>query len=151
LVYHSNWIIHGRNNLVLYFYLFLVVGGLLAFFASAARHIPHDQYIGTIFKILERTPLIGPFYKMDTVNKINEMLPIWHRQKLNYYENPYLGSYHWYIIFVSFSLPYMLLFLTSYSNPGIITSGNVMKVLTRYDYDWILFHDKFCVSCLLQK
>lgn len=150
---YFGWIIYEKHNLVLYFYLFLVGGGGFVFFSTCAMHIPYDNLFRNIFIAGSQAPIFGAWFVkiLDNTEKFNQHLPKWHTDTLEFYRNPYLSTNHWYYMVVIFILPYISLYKVSSADPGKITNENIQQHLKSYDYDYIIFHDKFCTTCLLQK
>jgi hypothetical protein len=152
LEHYFGWILNDAHNLVVYFYLFLVTGGMATFFFTTALYIPHDPFVKSLFVQMTAVPLIGDWFKLRLeVPKFSQLLPEWHLNTLTYYENQYVSSFHWYIIPLLFVMPYISLRLTSKTNAGRVTRQNLDKLLLIYDYDYVLFDNKFCSTCLLQK
>ncbi|KAI8813870.1 DHHC palmitoyltransferase-domain-containing protein [Cladochytrium replicatum] len=64
---------------------------------------------------------------------------------------PYLGSFHRVLVPLAISACLGSFALASYSDPGAVTSSNVRKALKIYDYDHVIFAEKQCSTCLIDK
>lgn len=54
-----------------------------------------------------------------------------------------------FIIPISIVSPYLFFVLTSYTDPGKVSSDNWRNVVRLYPYDYTLFHPKYCSTCKL--
>ncbi|ORX73516.1 zf-DHHC-domain-containing protein [Anaeromyces robustus] len=65
--------------------------------------------------------------------------------------NQFLGPIHFYIMPVVIAFIYVSFYVASVSNPGYVTKENVDKLCKHFKYDHILFSERTCETCKLQK
>ncbi|KAK4282840.1 hypothetical protein QN277_014168 [Acacia crassicarpa] len=63
----------------------------------------------------------------------------------------YLSGIHRYTSLLAVAVGILLFLLTSFSDPGTINSANVSQYLSAYPYDNIIYAEKECSTCKIQK
>ncbi|XP_054804998.1 probable protein S-acyltransferase 17 [Prosopis cineraria] len=63
----------------------------------------------------------------------------------------YLSGIHRYTSLLAVAVGILLFLLTSFSDPGTINSANVSQYLSAYPYDNIIYAEKECLTCKIQK
>ncbi|KAJ2898572.1 DHHC zinc finger domain-containing protein [Zalerion maritima] len=65
---------------------------------------------------------------------------------------PSLSSFHKLFGVIAILLPYLFIYLSAYTSPGLITAENLPYHLYLYPYDFTLFHPgQFCKTCRIPK
>ncbi|KAH7425753.1 hypothetical protein KP509_11G069200 [Ceratopteris richardii] len=64
-----------------------------------------------------------------------------------YIPGPYLSAIHWYLGTGSVVMGLLLFLLTSFSDPGFVSSSNVSDYLAMFPYDGVLYEEKICSTC----
>ncbi|KAL2942278.1 putative protein S-acyltransferase 17 [Bienertia sinuspersici] len=68
-----------------------------------------------------------------------------------YIPNYYLGEIHRYISVLAVGVGFGLFLLTSYSDPGTVTTKNVSQYISVYPYDNVIYSEKECSTCKIMK
>ncbi|KAL8498094.1 hypothetical protein ACS0TY_021428 [Phlomoides rotata] len=63
----------------------------------------------------------------------------------------YISGVHMYTSFLAVGVGILLFILTSFSDPGVVTSVNVSQYLAAYPYDNVIFSEKECSTCKIPK
>ncbi|XP_042378726.1 probable protein S-acyltransferase 17 isoform X2 [Zingiber officinale] len=73
------------------------------------------------------------------------------RSSFRYIPGYYVSELHWYMGIVAVGVGVILFILTSFSDPGTVTADNVSKYVSVYPYDNIIYEEKQCGTCRIQK
>ncbi|CAL9105990.1 probable protein S-acyltransferase 17 isoform X1 [Musa acuminata AAA Group] len=73
------------------------------------------------------------------------------KSSFRYIPGFYVSEFHWYTGMLAVGVGVLLFLLTSFSDPGTVTTENVSKYVSAYPYDDIIYMEKECSTCKILK
>ncbi|KZV21605.1 putative protein S-acyltransferase 17-like [Dorcoceras hygrometricum] len=73
------------------------------------------------------------------------------KSSFSYIPGYYLSGMHRYTSFLAVGVAILLFLLTSFSDPGTVSSANFSQYISAYPYDNIIFSEKECSTCKIPK
>ncbi|XP_064977113.1 probable protein S-acyltransferase 17 isoform X2 [Musa acuminata AAA Group] len=73
------------------------------------------------------------------------------KSSFRYIPGFYVSEFHWYTGMLAVVVGVLLFLLTSFSDPGTVTTENVSKYVSAYPYDDIIYMEKECSTCKILK
>jgi len=104
-----------------------------------------NRIINTIFKLRHR--FVQLFYLSVSLGGI----VLFFSTALYRLPNKFLGPIHFVIMPIVIAFIYVSFYIASVSNPGYVTKENVEKLCKHFKYDHVLYSERTCGTCKLQK
>ncbi|KAJ3683871.1 hypothetical protein LUZ60_014098 [Juncus effusus] len=119
------------------------------------------RFVGKIFGSRGRNCVLGveqfccerpnPILQVFYLAIIGGTFLIVAKTSFQYIPGYYVSEFHKYFSFAAVCIGLLLFVLTSFSDPGTITSKNVAKYISAYPYDNLIFEERECTTCKITR